>query len=400
MSLVKKEPLWTKNFITISLINFFITLIFYLLIVVIAGYAVEEFGASTSIAGLVASIFIVGSLLGRFLTGRIITTIGNKKTFQIGLIFFLITTFAYFITLNLPFLIINRLLHGMAVGIIGTTTGTLIAQIIPPSRRGEGIGYFSMSAVIATAIGPFIGILLLQNSESFTSIFIFNAVLVIICVLMYFTVNLNNINTPKKPTEEVKGKGFRLSNYIEPKAVPISFIALLVGFTYSGVMSFLSFYSESINLVKAGSYFFLVYAIAILCTRPITGPLMDRKGANIVVYPALIIYALGMLLFSQAASTFIFLVGAALIGIGYGNFNSIAQTLAVKVTEPHRFGLATSTYFILLDIGLGIGPYLLGLVEPHTTYRNLFLAMVPIIIVALVVYYFLVGKKAHTVRNQ
>lgn len=393
--MIEKERLWTRNFIMISLTNFLVTLIFYLLIVVIAGYAVDEFDASTSTAGLVSSIFIVGSLVGRLITGRVITSIGSKRTFQIGLIAFLITTFAYFSAVNLPVLILIRLLHGVAVGIIGTTTGTLIAQIIPPSRRGEGIGYFSMSAVLATAIGPFIGILLTQNTESFTSIFIFNAILVVVCVLMYFTVNLNNIKAPIIQKEATSEKGFKLSNYIEPKALPISIIVLFIGFAYSGVMSFLSFYSESIDLVKAGSYFFLVYAITILCTRPITGPLMDRKGANIVVYPALGIFAVGMLLFSQATNSFLFLVAAGLIGIGYGNMNSIAQALAVKSTEPHRYGLATSTYFILLDIGLGVGPFVLGLIEPHTTYRILFLAMVPVILIALVLYYFLVHKKNH-----
>lgn len=394
-TVIEKERLWTRNFIMISLTNFLVTLIFYLLIVVIAGYAVDEFDASTSTAGLVSSIFIVGSLVGRLITGRVITSIGSKRTFQIGLIAFLITTFAYFSAVNLPVLILIRLLHGVAVGIIGTTTGTLIAQIIPPSRRGEGIGYFSMSAVLATAIGPFIGILLTQNTESFTSIFIFNAILVVVCVLMYFTVNLNNIKAPIIQKEATSEKGFKLSNYIEPKALPISIIVLFIGFAYSGVMSFLSFYSESIDLVKAGSYFFLVYAITILCTRPITGPLMDRKGANIVVYPALGIFAVGMLLFSQATNSFLFLVAAGLIGIGYGNMNSIAQALAVKSTEPHRYGLATSTYFILLDIGLGVGPFVLGLIEPHTTYRILFLAMVPVILIALVLYYFLVHKKNH-----
>lgn len=391
--MLEKESLWTKNFIMISLINFIVTLIFYLLIVVIAGYAVDEFDASTSTAGLVSSIFIIGSLFGRLLTGRIITSVGSKRTLQIGLLAFFITTFAYFVALNIPSLIVLRLLHGMSMGIIGTTTGTLIAQIIPPTRRGEGIGYFSLSAVLATAIGPFIGILLTQNAESFNTVFIFNAVLVVICVLMYFTVDLNKVNTMVKTNLETADKGFKLSNYIEPKAVPISFIALLVGVAYSGVMSFLSFYAESIHLIKAGSFFFLVYAIVILCTRPITGPLMDRKGANVIVYPSLIIFSLGMYSFSQASNSAIFLIAAALIGIGYGNFSSIAQALAVKVTEPHRYGLATSTYFIFLDLGLGIGPYILGLIEPHTTYRVLFFAMVPVILFALVCYYFLVGLK-------
>ena len=100
-----------------------------------------------------------------------------------------------------------------------------------------------------------------------------------------------------------------------------------------------------------------------------------------------------MLLFSQASAGWMLLVAAVLIGFGYGNFNSIAQTIAVKVTEPHRFGLATSTYFILYDLGLGVGPFILGMIEPHTTYRTIFVSMIPLILICIPLYYLLVGRK-------
>jgi MFS family permease len=158
-------------------------------------------------------------------------------------------------------------------------------------------------------------------------------------------------------------------------------------------MSFLSFYIAEIHLVEAGSLFFLVYSIAILLTRPITGPLMDRKGANIVIYPALFLFAIGMVLFSEASTGAILLVSACIIGIGYGNFNSIAQALAIKGAEPRRMGLATSTYYILYDIGLGAGPFLLGALVPVMGYRSLFLSMVPVIIISLFLYWAMVGRK-------
>ena len=131
----------------------------------------------------------------------------------------------------------------------------------------------------------------------------------------------------------------------------------------------------------------------ILLSRPFTGQLMDAKGANIVIYPCLVIFAIGMLMFSQAYNSMIFLVAGALMGLGYGNFNSVAQTIAIKVTPPQRLGLATSTYFILYDIGLGAGPYLLGFIVPITGYRGLFLTMVFVILLSIILYYFLHGRK-------
>jgi len=385
-----RQKLWTKDFLIVSLINFTITLIFYLLMVTIAGYAVEHFGASTSTAGLVSSIFIIGTLFGRLGTGRIIGDWGSKKTLFCGLLLFMLSTMSYFIATNLPLLMINRLVQGIALGMASTATGTIIAQILPPERRGEGIGYYSLSAILATAIGPFIGILLTQLFEDYRMIFAVDSVLAIVCFLMYFIVAVPD--APKKAKEMAGKAGFKLSNFIEMRALPIAFVALVIGFAYSGVMSFMTFYAKELDLVAAGSYFFIIYAIVILATRPFTGKLLDTRGANIIIYPCLVIFAIGMYAFSSATSSVVFLLAAACIGIGYGNFNSVAQAIAIKVTPNERLGLATSTYFILYDLGLGVGPYFLGFFVPTSGYSAIFFAMVFVILVSILLYYFLYGK--------
>ncbi|WP_339262621.1 MFS transporter [Lysinibacillus sp. FSL K6-3209] len=385
-----KHKLWTKNFLVVSLINFTITLIFYLLMVTIAGYAVEQFDASTSTAGLVSSIFIIGTLFGRLGTGRVIGDLGSKKTLFIGLLLFMLSTMSYFIALNLPLLMMNRLMQGIALGVASTATGTIIAQILPPERRGEGIGYYSLSAILATAIGPFIGILLTQLFEDYRMIFAVDSVLAVVCFMMYFMVTVPD--APKNTKRMAEKLGFKLSSFIELRALPIAFVALVIGFAYSGVMSFMTFYAKELHLVTAGSYFFIVYALVILATRPFTGKLLDARGANIIIYPCLILFAMGMYAFSTATSTVVFLIAAAFIGIGYGNFNSVAQAIAIKVTPHERLGLATSTYFILYDLGLGVGPYFLGLFAPTMGYSAIFLSMVVVIFVSIVLYYFLYGK--------
>ena len=394
---MSKEKLWTKNFTIVSLINFLVVMVYFLLMVTIAGYAVEQFHASTSVAGLVSSIFIIGSLIGRLVTGRMIEGAGSKKTLLIGLILFILSTVLYFVTTSLPLLLMNRLFHGVAVGVASTATGTIIAQIVPKARRGEGIGFFSLSAVLATAIGPFVGMLFIRYAD-FQIIFLFNLLLAAICLVISFAVKPPKLSSPKTVSTQAE-KGFKLSNYLEYKAVPISFVALVVGFGYSGVLSFLSFYAEEINLVDAAGFFFLVYSIMLLLSRPFSGRLMDSKGANIVIYPSLIVFAIGMVLFSQAYFGVILLVAAALIGLGYGNFVSVAQTIAIQVSPTHRFGLATSTFYILYDLGLGAGPYLLGFIVPITGYRGLFLYMAGVVVVALVLYYFLHGRTEKGLRG-
>lgn len=106
-----------------------------------------------------------------------------------------------------------------------------------------------------------------------------------------------------------------------------------------------------------------------------------------------------MYLLSQAHSSVIFLIAAVLIGLGYGNFQSVIQTLVIKVTPPHRMGLATSTYFFFLDLGIGVGPFLLGYMIPAFGYRGLYLSSPTLIVVGIFMYYYLYGKKEFTLGS-
>ncbi|MCT1389686.1 MFS transporter [Bacillus sp. EB93] len=390
-----RTRLWTKDFVIVSSINFFITLIFYLLMVTLAIYAVNELDASTSEAGLISGIFIIGTLIGRLFIGRFIDSIGRKKTLFIGLIFFTLTTLLYFVDLGIGFLLVNRLIHGMAMGMASTATGTIVAQIIPPTRKGEGIGYYSMSATLATAIGPFIGLFMAQNT-SFQVIFSFCLALGVLSLITAFFLYVPALKVTAKVTES---KGFKLSNFIEPKALPISIITLLLAFCYSSVLSFISFYAIEINLVNTASFFFVVYAVAVLLSRPFSGPLMDRKGSNFIMYPAFIIFGVGLLLLSMTTNSFTLLAAGFLIGLGFGNMQSSSQAIAVKLTPPHRMGMATSTFFIMLDAGLGFGPYILGFIIPVTGYSTLYVILGFVVILTSVLYYFLHGKKERTART-
>lgn len=390
-----RTRLWTKDFVIVSSINFFITLIFYLLMVTLAIYAVNELDASTSEAGLISGIFIIGTLIGRLFIGRFIDSIGRKKTLFIGLIFFTLTTILYFVDLGIGFLLVNRLIHGMAMGMASTATGTIVAQIIPPTRKGEGIGYYSMSATLATAIGPFIGLFMAQHT-SFQIIFSFCLALGVISLITAFFLYVPALKVTAKVTES---KGFKLSNFIEPKALPISIITLLLAFCYSSVLSFISFYAIEIDLVNTASFFFVVYAAAVLISRPFSGPLMDRKGSNFIMYPAFIIFGVGLLLLSMTTNSFTLLAAGFLIGLGFGNMQSSSQAIAVKLTPPHRMGMATSTFFIMLDAGLGFGPYILGFIIPITGYSTLYVILGVLVILTSVLYHFLHGKKERKART-
>ncbi|PIC98464.1 MFS transporter [Sporosarcina sp. P29] len=374
------KKIWTKDFIVTSIINFFLMLVMYLLIVTIAPYSVKEYGISTSVAGLVSGIFIIGTLIARLAIGGLIEKIGSRNILLIGLSVTVLASFFYFGAVNLPLLMANRFFHGIGLGISSTATGTMVAQMLPPSRRGEGIGYFSLSTVLATAVGPFLGIFLSQHYH-FNILFMFCLTISISCAAMFFFVKKKPAVMPKK--NETTAKKFGVRGLLEVQALPIAFVTLLAAIAYSGVLSFISFYAEEIDLVSAASFFFLVYAIAVLLSRPYTGKLLDVKGNKFVVYPSLLLFAGGLLLLSGANAGWMLLLAGGILGLGFGNFQSCAQAIALQGVKPERLGVATSTFFIFLDFGFGFGPYVLGLLIPIIGYQQLYLVLMVIVLIAL-----------------
>ena len=190
-----------------------------------------------------------------------------------------------------------------------------------------------------------------------------------------------------------------IKEYIETRMNSISLTSVLVGLAYSGVIGFMAAYTRDINLADAGKYFFVVYAVIITITRPLLGIIFDRKGENWVMYPCFVCLAFGIYLLSIASNTWTILLSAIFVGLGYGTFMSNGQAVSVKIVPVHRIGVATSTYFIALDVGLGFGPYILGAVKEVVGYTYMFQGTVVIALLALAVYFFLYGRFVGTAKD-
>lgn len=385
-----KDPIFTKSFNLNFVINFFVYLCMYLLIVVIAGYSKTEFHASDSLAGLVVGLFIVGSLIGRFITGKYVNSFGPKKILIFGLICLIITQLLYFIPGSVWFLMIVRLLNGIATAIATTATGTIAAYVTPTTRKSEGISLFSLSLVLGTAIGPFFG-MLLMNSFSIQILFMICVILGVLSGLLSLFIKID-FKTVASKNDTSNRKAFSLGNFIAKEAIPVAIVMMLIGVTYAAILTYLQAFAVERNLVTAASYFFIFYAVASLVTRPIAGRLMDDKNENVVVYPAFIflIISFAMLMFSFEG--WVLLIAGIALGIGYGNLSSSMQAIAIKVSPSTKYGLATSTYFIGLDIGIGFGPSFLGLFTHMITYSQLYGIMAILGIITLFIYFVVHGR--------
>lgn len=386
---MNRARLWTKEFVINTFINFLVALNFFLLMIIISEFAMIKFDASTGGAGLVASIFVIGSLTARMLVGKWMMKYGYKRMLCIGVVAGLAMTLSYWLVNSIVVLICIRYMHGIAFGISTTATATIVSDIIPKERRGEGIGYYSLSQIVATAIGPLIGIYF-SRQGSYSMIFIACTLASLVSCMMLPLFSFEN-----KVFDDIQlgqMKGFKISNFIEPKAAKIAIVALFVFLCYASVISFLTVYSKEINLTKAASFFFLVYAVVVFVSRPIVGRVFDFKGENVIMYPAIIIYGIGMLLFSNSYHGFVLLLSAILIGLGVGAIGASTQTIAVKVTPIERLGLANSTYYVFTDIGVGIGPMVAGILIPYIGYRGVYTVFAIVIFLCFGLYYFLHGK--------
>ncbi|MGO2889137.1 MAG: MFS transporter, partial [Lactococcus lactis] len=375
------------------LLNFIFYLVFYLPTVVIGTMAMERYHASASIAGILSGIFIVGGFIARLWAGNNMKRLGAKKLLYIGTLIYFLLTFAYFFVHSVVLLLILRLVHGLGFGIAATASGTLAGAIVPSSRRGEGIGYYALSVTLSSAVGPFLSMFLYRTSGFYSLIWL-SALLLFIALVGIFFIHVEKTTDSSNSVDNKVHKKFAWSNYFEKEALPISLIAFLIGISYSSILSFMDAYARNINLSEAASFFFLVYAITVLLSRPITGRVFDGFGDNFVMYPTYLFFALGLLLIGFAHSGWMLLLAAIFIGLGYGSFSPFGQAIAIRNSEAHRLGITTSTFFGFMDMGVGFGPFILGMFMPLLGYRNLYFASAILALLIAVIYHFVHGRHA------
>ncbi|WP_458414663.1 MFS transporter [Schinkia sp. CFF1] len=385
-----KPKLWTKDFIGILIANFLAFTTFYFLLVTLPIYTLQGLKGNESDAGLIVTIFLIAAIITRPFAGKWIEKIGKYPVFLIAFLIVCVSSFFYFVTQSVPTLIILRFFNGIGFGMATTATGAIVADLIPESRKGEGMGYYGLTLNLGMVIGPFLGLTIMQHSGTNT-MFLINALLAIFALIAGFFVRIPKKLVTQTITNELKeNKGVK--SLFEVSALPISLVSAFFGLAYSSIVSFVSIYAEEIGLIEAASYFFVVYAIVLLISRPFTGKWFDLYGANKIIYPAILLFAFGTYLLSVSTSSLLFLVSAALIGLGWGTIFPSLQTIAIQIAPTEKRALATATFLSIFDFGFGIGSFLFGLATVKIGYGSLYFYSTFLVLVGIGVYYLLHGK--------
>ncbi|MEE3363923.1 MAG: MFS transporter, partial [Methanomethylophilus sp.] len=243
-----KERLFTRNFVLCTVINFFFTMFFFMFFTGMSSFSMDVLGADSTLAGLTASIFIAGDLISRLIFGGRLDAIGKKRIAVCFLFAGTLLSFQYNFADSVTEVIILRFAHGLTYGAMASAVSAIVAEALPLHRRGEGMGYFTLSFSLGSAIGPFL-CMYLQDSGTYADIFnigVASSLLALVFALF--------LEDDGREPAETRSKG----SFFEPSALPMSLIAFVFYLSYSGVLSFISPSGETIGLHTYAVYFFVV----------------------------------------------------------------------------------------------------------------------------------------------
>lgn len=387
---MKGERIFTRDFTLDMMISLCCSLNYFTLLINITGFAAFRFGSDTAIGGTAAGIYVIGGLLSRIVAGKYIEMVGRKKMLLIGLSFALVMSTTYFFVSSIAMLMAIRFLHGMSYGISSTCTSDIVAKLLPQSRRGEGLGYFFLSITIACAIGPLLG-MTLGSSQNYDAVFFVGLVMYSLALVMALILRVPEETLTEEQIREAKS--FTLNSMFQRSALPLALTVMVFYFSYSGVLAFIASYSEEIGLVETASYFYLSVAAGTLLSRIYAGRIYDEKGPNKVIIPAYVGFIVGMTIFATTSDSLLFLFSGFIIGIGVSIVFSICQSIVVSRTPPRRYGVTTSTFSALNDLGTGLGPSILGILIAAVGFRDMYLVCAFIAFASFLMYWGIHGMR-------
>ena len=375
-----KERLWNRNYCKVMTANFTLFFAFYVLTPLLPLYLSESFGATKDMIGLVLSGYTITALLFRPFSGYVVDSFSRKKVLMVCFGAFSIFFAGYLAASTLLLFTIVRTLHGGPFGALTVANSTVAIDVLPSSRRTEGIGYYGLSNNLAMAIAPTIGIFIYRLTMSFELLFWLAFAVACIGWLVDATV---------KPSEKqiVKNKSkLSLDRFFLVRGWLLGVNMVAFGFSFGVLSNYLAIYGkEELGITAGTGTYFMLCSVGLIASRIQGGKalrkglLTQNAGQGIVI--SLIGYTLFILMptlnqFSILNSQLSILLGyygsALLIGLGNGHMWPAFQNMTINVADNSQRGTANSTILISWDVGMGLGILLGGVIAEHLGYGAAF----------------------------
>ena len=397
---MSKDKLITPSYCFILVANFLLYFGFWLLMPVLPFYLEEVFETSHSTIGIVLSCYTIAALCIRPFSGYFLDTFARKVLYMIAYFIFFSIFAGYIVAGTLTFFILLRIIHGLSFGMVTVGGNTLVIDIMPSSRRGEGLGYYGLSNNLAMSIGPMLGLFLHNAGTSYTTIFSCGLAA---CGLGLLSASF--VHTTYRPP--VKHEPISLDRFILLKGLPAGLSLLLLSIPYGMTTNYVAMYAKEIGITSETGLFFTFMAIGMAVSRLFSGKLVDRgmipqvitTGLYLVCFCYFSLTACGWLFeYSPSFTTYFFFAISLLLGIGFGTMFPAYNTLFVNLAPNSQRGTATSTYLTSWDIGLGIGMLTGGYISEIASFRTAYLFGATLTVVSLI--YFQAKVSEHFLRNK
>ena len=378
------EKLWNRNYCKVMAANFTLFFAFYVLTPLLPLYLSEHFGATKDVIGLVLSGYTITALLFRPFSGYVVDSFPRKQGLMIAFGTFAIFFAGYLAASTLLMFTIIRTLHGGPFGALTVANSTVAIDVLPSSRRTEGIGYYGLSNNLAMAIAPTIGIFIYQLTDSFD--FLFWLALIVACTgwLIDSTIKLPQRQPVPAPTKLSLDRFFLTRGWL----LGLNMVAF--GFSFGVLSNYLAIYGKEVMGITGGTgTYFMLCSIGLILSRLQGGKALRNGRVTHNAAEGMVISLVGYTIFillptvssllptSSSLLVFIGYYGSAiLIGLGNGHMWPAFQNMTINVAHNNQRGTANSTILISWDIGMGLGILVGGIVSELLGYSAAFWTVV------------------------
>jgi MFS family permease len=352
----------------------------------VASYAIH-LGASALIMGILTGLFFGIALSMRPVAGPVITKFDKRKLMILVFIIGGIANIGYALFHNISAFILFRILHGIQYSLVGTLTMTLAGDNLPKEKMASGMGIYGLCGSIGMAIGPTIGINLLNfgtylknESFGFTCVFLFAVISSFVGVIPSYI-----LLPDKKTKQDVLSTGAWYKNIASVHAIPMSILMFLIFVGWSLYNIYIVEFAKELGISGISS-FYTILAMVLMITRPASGWLTDRFGLARVLPPALILFAVSFLIVGFGKSIGTMLAGAAVASLGFGSFQPAFFSMCILSETALRRSVASNTLYIGIDLGLFLGPIMGSIVYEMYNYSIMFKSASLMIFLAFIVF--------------
>lgn len=362
-----KEKLWNANYIKVMTTNFLLYFAFYLLTPLLPLYLSETFGATKDTIGIVLSGYTVAALIVRPFCGYVVDSFSRKKVLMLCLSGFAVFFAGYIAAGTILMFAICRTLHGGPFGAVTVANSTCAIDVLPSSRRNEGIGLYGLSNNFAMAIAPSIGIYLHNMVDSYMILFWIAFVVAISAVLIAWTIRL-----PEKDIIRNKEK-LSLDRFFLTRAWLLAINIAMFGFCWGVLSNYLAIYSKEVLSITGGTgTYFALLSMGLFSSRLQGRKALSQGKLTQNAAEGMLTSLVGFTLFVAIPHPVAYYLSAILIGLGNGHLYPAFLNMFVHVARHDQRGTANSSILTGWDLGFGIGCLLGGIVAEHFGYTATF----------------------------